>query len=123
MWCETSQDLLLRMTMDSICTIGFGVDQHNLNADLPELPFAMAFDTLSQWSVARNFDPTWKLKRKLNIGREKEFKLFLRVVDNFTYGVIEKRRGELHKLQAMNKTLVSLSMLETLNLYQPCLLK
>ncbi|KAG6554469.1 hypothetical protein Mapa_003847 [Marchantia paleacea] len=99
------QDLFLRMTMDSICKVGFGVDQRNLNLDLPEIKFAKAFDALSEWSTARNFDTTWKLKRRFNIGREKLFRALLPDVDSFTYSVIQDRREEITRLESMNQTL------------------
>ncbi|KAL3684517.1 hypothetical protein R1sor_002539 [Riccia sorocarpa] len=99
------QDLFLRMTMDSICKIGFGVDQHSLTPELPKLPFATAFDTLGLWSVARLVDVFWKLKKKLNVGREKQFRAHLAVMDTFTYDVLRLRRAELAKLEAMGQTL------------------
>ncbi|KAL3684515.1 hypothetical protein R1sor_002537 [Riccia sorocarpa] len=99
------QDLFLRMTMDSICKTGFGLDQHTLTPELPEFQFATAFDTLSLWSVARIFDVFWKLKRKLNVGREKQFRALLPLLDTFLYDVIRLRRAELAKLEAMGQTL------------------
>ncbi|KAL2632928.1 hypothetical protein R1flu_004407 [Riccia fluitans] len=99
------QDLFLRMTMDSICQTAFGVDQHTLTPDLPEFQIAAAFDTLGIMSVKRRFDIFWKMKRKLNIGREKTFRALLPVVDNFTYDIIRLRRSELAKLEAMGQTL------------------
>ncbi|KAL3690909.1 hypothetical protein R1sor_004560 [Riccia sorocarpa] len=99
------QDLFMRMTMDSICKIGFGLDQHSLTPELPEFQFGKAFDTLAIMSANRVFDVFWKLKRKLNVGQERLFHTLLPVVDSFTNDVIYHRREELAKLQAMGQTL------------------
>ncbi|KAL3684513.1 hypothetical protein R1sor_002535 [Riccia sorocarpa] len=99
------QDLLLRMTMDSICKIGFGVDQHTLTPELPDFQFAKAFDTLALRSADRVFDVFWKLKKNFYVGKERQFHTFLPVVNAFTNDVIRLRRAELAKLQAMGQTL------------------
>ncbi|KAL3684518.1 hypothetical protein R1sor_002540 [Riccia sorocarpa] len=99
------QDLFLRMTMGSICKIAFGVDQHMLSPELPEFEFATVFDTLTMLTVKRSLDPFWKVKRKLNVGREKKFRALRPVVEKFTYDVIRLRRAELAELEAMGKTL------------------
>lgn len=39
------QELLMRMTLDSICKVGFGVEIGTLAPNLPDNQFAKAFDT------------------------------------------------------------------------------
>lgn len=94
------QDLFMRLTLDSICKIGFGVDLGNLSPQLPEVPFAAAFDKANHIVTLRFIDPFWKLKRILNIGSESLLKRSLHVVDSFTYRVIQTRRAELESCKA-----------------------
>ncbi|MCI01462.1 cytochrome P450 86A1-like, partial [Trifolium medium] len=42
------QDLLLRLTFDNICGLTFGKDPETLSPNLPENPFAVAFDTATE---------------------------------------------------------------------------
>lgn len=94
------QDLFMRLTLDSICKIGFGVDMGNLSPLLPEVPFAAAFDKANYIVTLRFVDPFWKLKRLLNIGSEALLKKSLHVVDDFTYHVIRTRRAEMESSKA-----------------------
>ncbi|KAJ0037906.1 hypothetical protein Pint_22804 [Pistacia integerrima] len=51
------QELLMRMTLDSICRVGFGVEIGTLAANLPENSFAQAFDTANIIVTLRFIDP------------------------------------------------------------------
>ncbi|CAD5316750.1 unnamed protein product [Arabidopsis thaliana] len=64
------QELLMRMTLDSICKVGFGVEIGTLAPELPENHFAKAFDTANIIVTLRFIDPLWKMKKFLNIGSE-----------------------------------------------------
>ncbi|KAG6550842.1 hypothetical protein Mapa_007455 [Marchantia paleacea] len=93
------QDLLLRMTMDSFCKIGFGVDQHSLRADLPQVRFVDAFQRMGKLLQGRQIGPIWKLKRALNIGEEREMSQLRKHLDDFLYKIIKDRKVEMESLQ------------------------
>ncbi|CAN8235940.1 unnamed protein product [Cochlearia groenlandica] len=89
------QELLMRMTLDSICKVGFGVEIGTLAQDLPENRFAKAFDMANIIVTLRFIDPLWKLKKFLNIGSEALLGKSIKVVDDFTYSVIRRRKAEI----------------------------
>lgn len=47
------QDLLLRLTFDNICGLTFGKDPETLSVELPENPFAIAFDSATEATMYR----------------------------------------------------------------------
>ncbi|XP_009629443.1 cytochrome P450 704B1-like [Nicotiana tabacum] len=89
------QDLLMRMTLDSICKVGFGVEIGTLDPNLPENSFAQAFDAANVIVTLRFIDPLWRIKKFLNIGSEAILDQSIRTVDDFTYSVIRKRKAEI----------------------------
>ncbi|KAI5070362.1 hypothetical protein GOP47_0014705 [Adiantum capillus-veneris] len=89
------QDLLMRMTLDSICKVGFGVHIGSLSPELPDVPFGKAFDKVNEIVITRLFNPFWELKKALNIGNERFLKQEMKVVNSFTTDVIRTRRAEL----------------------------
>lgn len=89
------QDLCMRMTLDSTCRIGFGVELEGLSKELRSIPFAKSFDEVNYISFYRFCDPLWKVKRWLNVGRERQLKEWMKVLDDFSFGVIEKRWMEM----------------------------
>lgn len=101
------QDLFMRLTLDSICKVGFGVEIGNLSPQLPEVPFSTAFDNANTAVTMRFYDPFWRLKRLLNIGWERILHDGVRIVDDFTYKVIRTRRAEIDASQSTNKEEVS----------------
>ncbi|KAH7387630.1 hypothetical protein KP509_16G033600 [Ceratopteris richardii] len=88
------QDLFMRLTLDSICEVGFGVDPETLSNDLPAVPFANAFDEANRLIIRRYVDILWKVKRALNLGSEARLRRCVQVVNEFIYGVIVERRAE-----------------------------
>lgn len=93
------QDMFMRMTFDSICEVGFGVEIGSLSSSLSEVPFASAFDRSNALCASRYFDPFWKLKKHFNLGSEVKLKQDVRVLDDFTYDIIQKRRNLLNAHQ------------------------
>lgn len=93
------QDLFMRLTLDSICNIGFGVSLGSLSPDLPEVPFMKAFDDSNKLIIRRYVDYTWKIKRSLNVGGEAKLRKCVETVDGFIYNVINTRRLELKTSQ------------------------
>lgn len=89
------QDLFMRLTLDGICKVGFGVDIGTLSPSLPEVPFATNFDNANEAVTYRFYDPLWPLKQLLNVGREAVLARSVKAVDDFTYKVIHTRRAEL----------------------------
>eukprot|EP01018_Ginkgo_biloba_P037645 Gb_34127 [translate_table: standard] len=86
------QDMFMRMTFDSICELGFGVEIGSLELSLPDVPFASSFDRSNALCASRYFDPLWKFKKRFNIGSEAKLKEDVKVLDGFTYDLIQKRR-------------------------------
>ncbi|KAG8475644.1 hypothetical protein CXB51_032588 [Gossypium anomalum] len=98
------QDLLMRMTLDSICKVGFGVEIGTLAPTLPDNSFARAFDTANIIVTLRFVDPLWKLKRLLNVGSEALLGKSIKVIDDFTYNVIRRRKSEIKEIRESCKT-------------------
>lgn len=96
----------MRLTLDSICKIGFGVDIGSLSPLLPAIPFARAFDEANRLIIRRYIDFTWKLKRYLNVGAEAQLRQCVQVVDSFIYKVIETRRAEMDAARALDQSQV-----------------
>lgn len=96
----------MRMTLDSICKVGFGVEIGTLAADLPDNQFAKAFDTANIVVTIRFIDPLWRIKRFLNLGSEALLEKSIKMIDDFTYSVIRKRKAEVaefHETSRDNK--------------------
>lgn len=89
------QDLCMRMTLDSTSQIGFGVKLDCLSPELRSIAFAHCFDEANYISFYRFCDPLWKIKRRLNVGRERRLKECVQVLDDFSFDVIERRRKQM----------------------------
>lgn len=89
----------MRMTLDSICKVGFGVEIGTLSPNLPKNSFADAFDTANIIVTLRFIDPLWKIKKMLSIGSEAQLDKSIKVVDDFTYSVIRKRKAEIEDVR------------------------
>ncbi|KAL5582601.1 hypothetical protein UlMin_015043 [Ulmus minor] len=100
------QELLMRMTLDSICKVGFGVEIGTLAPNLPENRFAQAFDIANIIVTLRFIDPLWRIKRFLNVGSEALLDKSIKTIDDFTYSVIRRRKAEIkeaHQSSENNK--------------------
>ncbi|GAB4844396.1 hypothetical protein Ancab_037760 [Ancistrocladus abbreviatus] len=86
-------DMLMRCTLDSIFKVGFGVDLNCLEGSSKEgTQFMKAFDDANALVYRRFADPSWKLRRILNIGSEAALKKNIKVIDEFVHGVITRKR-------------------------------
>jgi hypothetical protein len=89
----------MRMTLDSIGRVGFGAKMGTLPSKwqfpLPDNAFAKSFDLANEIVTLRFVDPTWRLKRLLNMGSEAELVKAVNVLDAFTYGVIAQKKLDL----------------------------
>ncbi|KAK8683358.1 hypothetical protein V6N13_039420 [Hibiscus sabdariffa] len=91
------QEVFRRFSFDNICRFSFGLDPGYLKLSLPASEFAEAFDLASRFSAQRGlaYSPvTWKVKRLLNLGTEKQLKEAIKVLDGFAREMIGKRREE-----------------------------
>ncbi|CAM6086480.1 unnamed protein product [Calypogeia fissa] len=104
------QDLFLRMTLEAIGKVGFGVDIGCLpwQLPLPENSFARAFDSASETVSHRFVDPLWKLKRFFKVGYEAGLEANIEVIDSFTFGVIAQRKLEIAAAREEQATGVAL---------------
>lgn len=93
----------MRMTLDSICKVGFGVEIGTLAPHLPENRFAQAFDTANIVVTLRFIDPLWKVKRFLNVGSEAVLDKSIKAIDDFTYSVIRRRKAEFEEAEGTLK--------------------
>ncbi|CDY21086.1 BnaA08g24390D [Brassica napus] len=84
------QDVLLRLTFDIICIAGLGDDPETLAQDLPQVPFAKAFDEATESTLFRFMIPPfiWKPMRFLDIGYEKGLRKAIDVVHGFVNKMI-----------------------------------
>ncbi|CAH8381694.1 unnamed protein product [Eruca vesicaria subsp. sativa] len=107
------QDVLLRFTFDNICISAFGVDPGSLAMDLPEIPFARAFEEATEYTLARFLMPpfVWKTMRFLGIGFERKLKTAVRVVHAFANKTVRERRNKMRKLRSLNDSYDLLSRL------------
>ncbi|KAK2968635.1 hypothetical protein RJ640_030715 [Escallonia rubra] len=94
------QEVLLRFTFDNICTAAFGVDPGSLALDLPDIPFAKAFEEATETTMLRFLVPpfVWKPMKFLGIGFEKRLKEAVRVVQDFAEKTVKDRKMELSKI-------------------------
>ncbi|CAI0402165.1 unnamed protein product [Linum tenue] len=91
------KELFMRMTLDSICKVGFGVEIGTLAPNLPENQFAQAFDTANIIVTLRFIDPLWRIKKLFNAGSEALLDKSIKTINDFTYSVIRRRKTELEE--------------------------
>lgn len=93
--------LMHRFTMDAFADFGFGVNLHCLTRG-EDHPFACALERVQATSFLRFTRPgwIWRAMRWLNIGRERELKDSVRVIDNLIYSII----AEAMELQNKSET-------------------
>ncbi|KAF9607874.1 hypothetical protein IFM89_003578 [Coptis chinensis] len=92
------QDILQRFAFDNICKIAFGFDPEYLSPSLPQAAFAVAFEDAMRISSERFgyiFPVTWKLKRALNLGSEKQLKQAISQTREFAQNIVKEKKQEL----------------------------
>ncbi|CAL8999029.1 unnamed protein product [Prunus brigantina] len=89
------QDLLLRLTFDNICGLTFGKDPETLSPELPDNPFAKAFDNATEGTLQRLLYPSflWRLQKTFGLGAERQLEKSLRVVENYMNEAIVARKA------------------------------
>ncbi|XP_021719998.1 alkane hydroxylase MAH1-like [Chenopodium quinoa] len=90
------QDVFLRFMYDIMCTIMMDHDPRSLSINLPDFPLLKAVADLEHTIFTRHVFPTciWKFQRWLNIGGEKKHKQAWKILDDFVYKCINKKREE-----------------------------
>ncbi|XP_030517155.1 cytochrome P450 704C1-like [Rhodamnia argentea] len=97
------QDMLMRCTLDSIFKVGFGVELNCLEGSSKEgAVFMKAFDEASALTSWRFVDPSWKLKRFLNIGSEAHLRKNIKLIDNFVHQLIRTKKNQLAEQREHN---------------------
>lgn len=98
------QEMLLRFTFDNICSAALGVDSGCLALDLPEVPFAKAFEEATELTLFRFLVPhfIWKPMKFLGLGFEKRLKEATKFVHDFAEKIVMDRRNELVKRGSLN---------------------
>ncbi|XP_047970420.1 cytochrome P450 86A1 [Salvia hispanica] len=88
------QDLLLRLTFDNICGLTFGKDPETLSPEMPENPFAVAFDSATEATLQRLLYPgfLWKLKKLFDTGAERRLSRSLQVVERYMSEALDARK-------------------------------
>ncbi|PPR90134.1 hypothetical protein GOBAR_AA30550 [Gossypium barbadense] len=106
------QDILLRLTFDNVCIIALGVDPGCLIPQLPNIPFAKAFEDATEVTALRLVTPTWvwKTMKCLDLGSEKKLKKLIKDVDEFAKKVIETRKKELSESARQRSDLLTVFM-------------
>lgn len=82
--------------MDTMFKVGFGVDLDTLSgSDEISNQFIKAFDDSNVIVYWRYVDVFWKVKRFLNLGLERNLKENIKVIDNFVYNLIHRKREQM----------------------------
>ncbi|CAF2042296.1 hypothetical protein BRARA_I02172 [Brassica rapa] len=79
------QEILLRLTFDNICIAGLGNDPGTLDVDLPQVPFAKAFEEATESTMFRFMIPPflWKPMKFFDLGYEKGLRKAVETVHGF----------------------------------------
>ncbi|XP_073103168.1 cytochrome P450 704C1-like isoform X2 [Elaeis guineensis] len=94
------QDLLMRLTLDSIFKVGFGVELDTLSGSNEfGVHFSKAFDDSNSIVFRRYADLFWEIKKLLNIGLEAQLKRNLKLIDDFVYQLIHHKREQMKSRQ------------------------
>lgn len=104
------QEVLKRLTYDTICKISLGTDPNCLDLSVPIPPLIKAFDSAAAISAMRATSPVyliWKLKRALNIGSEQELRRSIDTVHTLVQDIIDDKQKALAEGQAPNEDLLS----------------
>ncbi|KAJ7945471.1 Cytochrome P450 [Quillaja saponaria] len=97
-------ELLLRFTFDNICVTAFGIDPGCLAFNLPEIPFAKAFEEATELTLRRFIVPpfVWAHLRYFGLGYEKRIKEAIQIVHDFAEKTVMEKQKELCKSVNLN---------------------
>ncbi|KAK6145647.1 hypothetical protein DH2020_022467 [Rehmannia glutinosa] len=108
------QDLLMKSAMDTMFKVGFGVDLDTLSgSDEISNQFIKAFDDSNVIVYRRYVDVFWKIKRFLNIGLERNLKDNIKVIDDFVYKLIRRKREQMRNEEGAKEDILSRFLMES----------
>uniref|UniRef100_A0A7N0RGI6 Cytochrome P450 n=1 Tax=Kalanchoe fedtschenkoi TaxID=63787 RepID=A0A7N0RGI6_KALFE len=93
------RDLFQRFTIEITCKFLLGIDLNSLEINLPEVPFAKAFDEYKEVIYSRCIRPEgfWRLQKWLKIGVEGKAGKASEIINDFIYQQIASKRESLRK--------------------------
>lgn len=91
------QDVFLRYTFDNTCSVVFGTNLGCLAVDMPQIPFAKAFDECVEATFYRQITPRllWKALRFLKVGKERRMLDALKHLKDFVDDLIAFKKKEI----------------------------
>uniref|UniRef100_A0A7N0RAE5 Cytochrome P450 n=1 Tax=Kalanchoe fedtschenkoi TaxID=63787 RepID=A0A7N0RAE5_KALFE len=101
------QDVLQRFAFDNICQIAFGYDPAYLSPDdLPQTEFAVAFEHSALLTSLRSLAifPTWRLKKILRLGSEKELSNDVASIRELARKIVREKKAELQKRLSLSSS-------------------
>lgn len=101
------QSMFFRLMMDSISIIAFDVDLNSMRRE-EQHSFALAFDELQMLSHRRFGDPFFPIKRMFQLTeKERRVRELKKILDNFAYDVISRKRRTGDKTSPLGPDLLS----------------
>jgi len=99
------QDILLRLSFDHICLSISGKDAGLLLPDLPEVPFAGAFDEAIEVCTYRLIIPPFvsKVMKFLNVGFERKHRKAMGIILEYASELVRIKMAELKKMSNENR--------------------
>ncbi|XP_074316542.1 cytochrome P450 94B3-like [Silene latifolia] len=94
------QEVLKRLTYDTICKVSLGTDPNCLDLSVPVPPLIAAFETAAEISARRSTTPVyliWKLKRALNLGSEAKLKNSIETIHTQVTKIIQDKQKSFSK--------------------------
>ena len=88
------QQMFYCFTFDCIYEIAFGKEVNSLGGNAEDVEFQQAFDTVQRITAQRFLSTTWKLKRLLGVGDEREMADGLRIIKKYVNNVMKERVAE-----------------------------
>ncbi|KAM0749900.1 cytochrome P450 [Meredithblackwellia eburnea MCA 4105] len=86
------QTVFFAFTLDSFAQLAMGQELGCLGSEKP-IPFAVAFDYTQSVMSTRFVKPIWKITEKFS-EEGREMRKQVKVLDEFTYGIIERREAQ-----------------------------
>jgi len=91
-------DMFNRLTLEAFTQVAFGVPLGTIECAPKEVVFSTSFDEGFQICTKRFFDVTWPIQKLLNIGREKELKKHLKIINEFAKDIIQQKKKHFKEL-------------------------
>ncbi|MQM13064.1 hypothetical protein Taro_045987 [Colocasia esculenta] len=88
------QEVFMRFTFDSTCSLIFGSDPGSLSPDFPRAPFALAMDDAEEVILTRHIMPKmwWVILRWVGLGTERKFAMAWETIDRSVAEYVSRKR-------------------------------